>query len=473
MKFLVITSHGKRLSKKNRSIFLLPHLETYTRDITVARGWLSALDYAAVESYSAMWIEWKVIKESYEKFHRRLYRRQPHTPMIIITDDICIDSQLCFQNELLFSVVKQKDIVANIPDIIKRLESYHKLLTDIPPEVRNSVRPNGFGPFIGNSLPMLEIYRQIAKVAATDFTVLILGGSGSGKELVARTIHENSKRKDRPFISVNCAAIPENLLESELFGYEKGAFTGANQAKPGKFELADKGTLFLDEIGDMALPLQAKLLRVLEDHVVERLGSVGGRRIDIRLLAATHQDLPALVKEGKFRSDLHYRMNVIPLQLTSLANRQNDILLLSLHILRDLLTNQTEKIKGISWGLVDKLKTMAIAGNVRELENLLTRIVFYSNGNILTPDILNVAKTDSSISNEKILPEGKDGLLPLWKLEREAILNALDLLNGNISKVAAVLEISRVTLYRKMKKYQIHQAGIDFETDEQDDSANN
>jgi len=472
MKFLVITRRGKRSSDNKQPVFYLPDLESYTSDITIAKGWLSALDYTAVESYSAIWIEWKVIKEFYENFHRRLHRRRPHTPLIIITEDKIIDSQLCFRNNLVFSVVKQKDIIANIPDIIRRLESYHKLLSDIPAEVKSSVRPNGFGPFIGNSLPMLEIYRQIAKVAATDFTVLILGGSGSGKELVARTIHENSKRKNRPFVSVNCAAIPENLLESELFGYERGAFTGANQAKPGKFELADKGTLFLDEVGDMALPLQAKLLRVLEDHVVERLGSVGGRKIDIRLLAATNQDLPTLVKEGKFRSDLHYRMNVIPIHLTPLANRQDDILLLSLYILKDLLVNQTEKIKGISWGLIEKLKTMAIAGNVRELENLLTRIVFHSDGNILTSAVLDAVTTDSFFGEEKMLSTAKNELSPLWKLEREAILKALDQLEGNVSKVAAVLEISRVTLYRKMKKYQIHQPGFNFETEETDDSAN-
>jgi transcriptional regulator with PAS, ATPase and Fis domain len=454
MKFLVVAPAGKRADSGYLPRSIQQRLKQYAREITHARDWLSALGYVAVDQYSAIWADWNLLAEFFPRFYRRLSRLNQHAPLIIFTGNETIDCRLCHHNELVFAIVKSQDTSEILPDLFQRLELYHQLREYIPSEVKDYVRPNGFGPFVGNSYPMLEIYRQIARVAATDFTVLILGGSGSGKELVARTIHNISPRKDHPFVSLNCAAIPENLLESELFGYEKGAFTGAHQAKPGKFELADKGTLFLDEIGDMALALQAKLLRVLEDHMVERLGGTRGHQVNIRLLAATNQDLSALVETGKFRSDLHYRMNVIPLQLAPLSNRQDDVLLLSLHILKSLLRNRPESFEKIEWELIETIKSLPMSGNVRELENLLTRIVFHTENSVLGVKIL-----------EQILPPaqqkgvedqiGNSDIQPLWKVEKAAILQALRTFNGNISQVASRLGISRVTLYRKMKKYQI------------------
>ena len=327
------------------------------------------------------------------------------------------------------------------------------------------LRPGGFGEFIGNSPIMLDVYRQLTRVASSEYTVLIQGESGSGKELVARTIHQLSDRKEQNFVSINCAAIPENLLESELFGFEKGAFTGATQKKAGKFELAHQGTLFLDEIGDMPLELQVKLLRVLEDGRIQPLGSVQEKEVNFRLVTATHRNLPDQIAQGLFREDLHYRLDVIPLQLPPLRDRTGDLILLVIHFLEKLLRGEDQSIRRIGWDLFDKLQDLPFKGNVRELENLLTRGVFQTDGKLLTADALLTTRTSSLVGDRSLKSSAgaQKNIQPLWQLEKDALQHALETLDGNISQAAAQLQISRTAIYRKIKKY-----GLDYSQPEAD-----
>ncbi|MCH8011325.1 MAG: sigma-54-dependent Fis family transcriptional regulator [Candidatus Marinimicrobia bacterium] len=468
MKFLIGVDSSNKEGKKLLLNELQAGVKDTSKDILVVYDWISTLSYVAIDNYSAIWMDWSLIKRNYSDFHRRLYKLRKQIPLIIFTSDSKIDCQISISMQLLFSIVWYKEIPKKVGNLLKQLKLFEDLMASMPEKTKHHLRPNGLGPFIGNSIGMLEIYKQIIKVAQTDFTVLIFGESGSGKELVARTIHELSFRKNHRFISLNCAAIPENLLESELFGFEKGAFTGADKPKPGKFELADKGNLFLDEIGDMPVSLQAKLLRVLEDHIIERLGSTTYKKIDVRLISATNQNLQELISERKFRSDLLYRLNVIPINLSPLRNRSEDILLLTLHVLGKLTGKDRKSSRFIDWTLIEELKQLELSGNVRELENLLTRMLFNSDASVLnkkmlrgviqSSDVIPKKKESSGFSPQGPSDEGslqEDGIAPLWYTEKMAIQDALKIVEGNISKAANSLEISRTALYRKIKKYEL------------------
>ncbi|MBI5399339.1 sigma-54-dependent Fis family transcriptional regulator [Candidatus Saganbacteria bacterium] len=262
-------------------------------------------------------------------------------------------------------------------------------LIDMALEKRRLIRENlylkdslkeatSYCDLIGQSEPMKKLFAAIDSIAPTDSTVLVRGESGTGKELVARAIHKKSRRANDPFVAVNCAAIPENLLESELFGYERGAFTGALERKLGKFELADGGTLFLDEIGCMSLPMQAKLLRVLEDRVIERIGGEKGVPVNVRIVSATNIDFDQHIKENKFRHDLYYRLNVIPLNLPPLRERKDDLSLLIDYFLNKFNTLLNKKISGFSPEALKVMKSYEWPGNIRELQNLVERVVVLS-----------------------------------------------------------------------------------------------
>lgn len=464
MKFLV--GHQGRKRDAEFLPLLNKLLNAGDSDVTYATNWISLLDYAVLDRYSAIWLDWHVVEDVYPEFHKRLSKVNPQTPVIVLCDPTSIDGRLLSATDLLFSVLSREQIAEEGENILVRLRRYEDLLTQLPKDTRDQLRANGFGPLVGNSLTMLEIYRNIARVAQTDFTALILGQSGSGKEIVARAVHDLSSRRNHTFFSINCAAIPENLLESELFGYEKGAFTGADHPRVGKFEMSDKSTIFLDEIGDMPLSLQAKLLRVLEDHTVERLGGTTSRKVDIRVLAATNQDLSALIEKGEFRADLHYRLDVIPIELPSLAQKPEDILLLTLHILGTLIPgSKKDSIQSLSWGFVDLLQSTDLSGNVRELENILTRVLFYSDSPDLTEHDLRTVmarvpwreKREESKKEEPVTFNNR--VEPLRKIEELAIRHSLSKSNGNISEAALKLGISRTTLYRKLRKY-----GVEAET---------
>ena len=307
---------------------------------------------------------------------------------------------------------------------------------------------------IGRSEPMQEIFATIERVAPTRATVLLAGESGVGKDLIARAIHFHSPRRDRPLVKINCTAIPENLMESELFGYEKGAFTGAVTSKPGKFEQADTGTVFLDEIGDVPGPIQVKLLRILQEREFERLGSNVTRHTDVRIIAATNQDLRAALEQGTFREDLYYRLNVVPLNIPPLRERKQDIPFLANHFIRKLAADSGSAVESITDAAMERLMAYHWPGNVRELENVIERSLVLCRGRQLDAgDVrLESAPRPRSQNGQHFLPEG----LTLDQYEQELIREALRRADGNKSHAARLLGLTRNAL-----RYRLTQMGLE------------
>ena len=310
---------------------------------------------------------------------------------------------------------------------------------------------------IGKSRAMKSLVDMMAMVAPSEATVLITGESGTGKELIAKSIHHNSRRKDRPLVVVNCAALTETLLESELFGHEKGAFTGADKRREGRFKQADKGTIFLDEVGETSAAMQAKLLRVIQEREIQRVGGEETLSVDVRILAATNLNLEEEVKNGKFREDLFYRLNVVTLRLPSLCERQDDIPLLAHHFLEKYAKKNNKQVKGFSPMAMEMLLKYSWPGNVRELENVIERAV------ILLPDE-HVTEKELPVTVTERYAEGNDwisppasiaGNRPLEEIEKEAILATLEDSGGNKSETARRLGINRKTLHKKLKEYGI------------------
>jgi DNA-binding NtrC family response regulator len=311
-----------------------------------------------------------------------------------------------------------------------------------------------FDSIVGRSQAMREIFATIQRVAPTRATVLLAGESGVGKDLIARAIHHHSPRANRPFVKINCTALPENLMESELFGYEKGAFTGANTSKPGKFEQADTGTVFLDEIGDVPPSIQVKLLRILQEREFERLGSNKTRHIDVRVLAATNVDLRAALEQGTFREDLYYRLNVLPLDIPPLRERKEDIPFLAEYFVKKIAKDMGSPVTSISEKAIERLLQYHWPGNVRELENVIERSMVLSSGPVLEPeDIkLDLAPRSRVVTGDSFLPEG----MTLDEHEQSLIREALKRANGNKSQAARLLGLTRNAL-----RYRLTQMGLE------------
>ena len=312
-----------------------------------------------------------------------------------------------------------------------------------------------FSGIIAKSPKMQEIFTLIQRAAESNITVLIQGENGTGKELVAKSTHFNSDRKTGPFVVVNCAAIPDTLIESELFGHERGAFTGATTQKIGQFEQANGGTIFLDEIGDMPLNLQVKLLRVLQERELKRVGGTRTIPLDIRVIAATNQDLPAAVEAGDFRVDLFYRLAAYPIEIPPLRDRREDIPLLARHFLKKYTESTNKSIREISPGALQLLIWHDFPGNVRELENIIERAVLLE-----TMDSLQASNLSSSIlpisTSQAVSPHlPSTTILPLVEVEKQALAHALETTDNNVNKAAQALGINRGTLYRKLKAYQL------------------
>jgi len=310
------------------------------------------------------------------------------------------------------------------------------------------IRKYQFAHMIGESKKMIQLFEMIKRIAPTDCTVLLRGESGTGKELVSRAIHYNSARRERPFIVINSAALPETLLESELFGYEKGAFTEATSRKPGKFELAEGGTVLLDEIGDMSLAMQAKILRVIQEHSFERLGGTDLVKTDFRLIAATNKDLEKSIMDGSFREDLYYRLDVISFLLPPLRERKEDIPLLVSHLLMKFNQSNSKDLKRVSGEVLNLLTQYDWPGNVRELENVIERAVILSKENAILPEHLPLRLRQPGRNNFSSSPACD-------KSEKEIIMEALQLADGNQSRAAKKLGIHRNTLRRKIHRFGI------------------
>jgi DNA-binding NtrC family response regulator len=321
---------------------------------------------------------------------------------------------------------------------------------------RNSTASTG--RLVGSSGPMMDVFKMIGKVAETDSTVLICGESGTGKELVAEAIHNYSQRRENPFVVVNCAALPETLLESELFGHERGAFTGAVGKKPGRFEIADGGTIFLDEISEVPPSVQSKLLRVLQEHTFERLGGTETISGNFRVVAATNRDLEACVREKLFREDLFYRLNVVRISVPPVRERRSDIALLAEHFLRVYSEKNGLPVVGFSDDAILMLQTYSYPGNVRELENMIERAILMARGRVVMPSHF---PTTSAPENGRNSTQPQTDLLSLpfhksiAELEKRLIENALSEAKGNKTEAADRLQINRRLLYNKMEEHQI------------------
>lgn len=314
-------------------------------------------------------------------------------------------------------------------------------------ELQRQLSGDSFAGMVGSCKKMQDVFAKIRKVAASDAPVLIMGESGTGKELVAKAIHLTSNRKDKPFIVINSSAIPETLLESELFGHEKGAFTGAHIRRKGRIELADGGTLFLDEIGELSLNLQVKLLRFLQEQKIERVGGREEISVDVRVIAATNADLSKAIKEGKFREDLYYRLGVVTISLPPLRDRGDDIFLLANYLLKKYALENNKKIIGFTPAALEAIEAYNWPGNVRELENRVKRAVIMADGSKITAKDLEL--TSAYAKYGKTLREAREAL------ERDLITQALMRNKGNVTKAAEELGISRPSLYELMEKLGI------------------
>lgn len=344
-------------------------------------------------------------------------------------------------------------MIAQAIKLHRIVESERQRLLDENIHLKQELRERyDFSNIIGNSGPMRQVYEQMAQVARTNTTVLIRGESGTGKELIAHAIHYNSLRAGKPFIKVSCAALPDTLIESELFGYEKGAFTGALTRKKGRFEIADGGTLFLDEIGDLNLSTQVKLLRVLQEREFERLGGTETIRVNVRLIAATNKDLERAIAEGTFREDLYYRLNVFAIFVPPLRERKPDVLLLADYFLEKYSREHGKNIKRISTPAIDMLMSYHWPGNVRELENCIERAVLLCDGSVIhahhLPPTLQTAEASGTVVNLSLSEA-------VQAYEKDLIQDALKTTRGNRAKAARLLRTTQRIINYKIKKYGI------------------
>lgn len=344
-------------------------------------------------------------------------------------------------------------MVAQAIKVEQRIAADKKRLVDENIHLKQELRERyDFSQIVGNSNPMRQVYEQVTQVARTNTTVLLRGESGTGKEMIAHALHYNSLRASKPFVKVSCAALPETLIESELFGYEKGAFTGAQARKKGRFELADGGTLFLDEIGDLDLSTQIKLLRVLQEREFERLGGIETIKVNVRLIVATNKDLEQAITNSQFREDLYYRLNVFTIFMPPLRERKPDILLLAEHFVEKFEREHGKRIKRISTPAIDMLTTYHWPGNVRELENVIERAVLICESNVIhghhLPPTLQTAEGSDTVTRLSLTSA-------MEAYERDLIQDALKTSKGNRAKAAKLLDSTERIIGYKVKKYEI------------------
>jgi len=379
----------------------------------------------------------------------KLKAQNSHTPVVVMSAFSTVENAVEAMKRGAVDFLPKPFSLDHLSVVVEKALEVSKL-RDENRELREALGQRyQFENIIGSSPAMQEIFATIMRVAPTRATVLLAGESGVGKDMIARAIHQHSPRKDRPFVKINCTAIPENLMESELFGYEKGAFTGANISKPGKFEQANTGTVMLDEIGDVPASVQVKLLRILQEREFERLGSNKTQQTDVRVIAATNVDLRAALEQGTFREDLYYRLNVVPMNIPPLRERKDDIPYLVEHF--------AKKFNGeISEGALERLLSYHWPGNVRELENVIERSILLAKGPMVEADDVKIesgiGRTRPAFTTDAFLPEG----MTLDQYEQSIIREALKRANGNKSQAARLLGLTRNAL-----RYRLTQMGIE------------
>lgn len=380
-------------------------------------------------------------------------KQQHHPPVVMVTAFGSVGSAVEAMKAGAFDYLTKPADIDELKVVVKKAHEY-SLLTRENTRLKDRIsRLQKSARIIGQSAVMHQVMELVEQVAPTEANVLILGESGTGKELIAKALHEGSTRREGPLVKVNCAALPQELLESELFGYQKGAFTGAVRDKPGRFQLAEKGTLFLDEIGELPRHLQAKILRALQERVVEPLGSVREERVDVRLLAATNKDLVVEVEKGTFRQDLYFRLNVLEIKIPSLRDRLEDLPLLVNHFIRVLGDKNRKQVRGVDRSFLEALNNYHWPGNVRELENVVERAIILSRSDILDISDLPGSVIEALPRDKKNGPENISGDDYLMEGEKQALIKALRDNKGHRERTAASLGISRRSLQYKLKKH--------------------
>ncbi len=429
--------------------------------VDTASDGLEALRKAESRDYDVIIIDHQMPNLTGMQFLSRLRSGSPgdapDVPVILITAYGTIEMAVQAMKDGAYSYltkpVRYEDLSLQVKNAVER----HRLSREVR-SLRDEVEDRyQFGNILGRNPRMQEIFQTIRTVADTDATVLIHGESGTGKELIARAIHYNSRRKDRPFVVVSCSALPETLLESELFGHEKGAFTGAIRQRIGRFEMAEGGTVFLDEIGEMSMPVQLKLLRVLQEREIERVGGNQAIKVDVRVIAATHRDLQQAMRDRLFRQDLFYRLNVVPIKLPPLRERLDDVPLLASHFLKKYCIKNQKHVKTFSREALEALCGYAYPGNVRELENIIERAVIMEKGESIQRTELGQAAAE-----RKALTPADGGELGTFRrmksevveqFEREYLSHLLRMYKGNMSRSARHAGINIKNFHEKMAKY--------------------
>jgi DNA-binding NtrC family response regulator len=393
---------------------------------------------------------------------KKVKEASPYTSVILITGKASAETAVEAMKEGAFDYITKPFDFEKLKNLVAKAVEKSRLMAEnlyLRQQLRGKYK---FENLIGNSLAMQQVFSRMEKIVNTDSTILILGESGTGKELVAKAIHFNGVRKDKPFVAINCGAIPAELLESELFGHIRGSFTGAVADKKGKFELANNGTIFLDEIGTMPMHLQMKLLRVLQEQEVERVGSGQKIKLNVRVISATNADLDEMVRRGDFREDLYYRLNVIPIHLPPLRERREDIALLARHFLKKSCKTMNRPLMSVSPAAMRALETYDWPGNVREMENVIERTVALTDGEViemrdLPPHIGSSGEGEDvpDILYPKITEKGVDMVRIIEEAERRMIKEAMEFTGGVKARAATLLDINRTTLVEKIKRLKI------------------
>ncbi len=416
----------------------------------------AALERLGSSRYDLLLVDVQLPGKSGLDVTREAKALRPDVPIVVMTAFASMETAIEAIREGAFDYASKPMNLDELKHVVARALAQGSAA----PETEQAHQAESLGSVIGNSPAMVDVYKTVARVAQTRSTVLVLGESGTGKELVARAIHQHSPRARKPFIAIDCGAMPESLLESELFGYVRGAFTGAILDRKGLFEEADAATCFLDEIGDVSATVQAKLLRVLQEGEVRRIGSQKWFKVDVRVIAATNKDIAALVRAGTFREDLYYRLNVVSVQLPPLRDRADDIPALAHHFLRKYARESDKPVTGFSDEAFRVLRAYQWPGNIRELENAIERAVTLSSHRVLTADDLPLDVRQGLVAQDAAqVASTLSGMFAdvptLEEVKKRYISHVLETNRGNLSRAAVILDVDRRSLYRMMDRYKI------------------
>jgi two-component system response regulator HydG len=405
---------------------------------------VSAVRAVSEEKWDVILLDLKMPGMDGMEVLRQVKELAPQTVVVMMTAYSSIESSVKAMKEGAYDYIVKPLDVQELTLMIQKIVDHQQLITENILLRKRLKERHGYENIIGKSAPMEKVFEMIRTVADTTATVLVTGETGTGKELVARAIHANSSRRYSPFVAVSCGALPDTLLESELFGYERGAFTGADRTKKGRFELADGGTLFLDEIGEISLKTQVKLLRVLQEKSFQRLGGTQSINVDVRVITATNRDLGKAVEEGIFRNDLYYRLNVVNIHLPPLRERREDIPMLAEHFIEKFNLEFNKKFDRLEKKALELLMSYHWPGNVRELENVIERAAVLDQG----PELKAASLPFCSVEVTSV-----DGPESLEEMEKSHIIKMLDRNDWNIAKTARSLNIDRTTLHKKIKRF--------------------